>query len=197
MGGARYDEYASWYDERLQGERHPTDCVVCRAILDLDDGRSGVLIDVGCGGAAHRRALCRSGRVVFGFDISFEQVRIARQRLDAVVVGDGCRLPLPDGQVDAVNLTFVHTDVADPGALIGEAARILTPEGQLVLVGAHPCFNGPCFDRSRTGRSFSTPSTSRAAGIRMPPASGTACAAESASTTEPWRRSSTTFSRQA
>ncbi len=76
MGGARYDEYASWYDERLQGERHPTDCVVCRAILDLDDGRSGVLIDVGCGGAAHRRALCRSGRVVFGFDISFEQVRI-------------------------------------------------------------------------------------------------------------------------
>lgn len=60
VGGARYDEYASWYDDRLQGERHPTHCVVCRAILDLDDGRSGVLLDIGCGGAAHRRA--RTGR---------------------------------------------------------------------------------------------------------------------------------------
>jgi SAM-dependent methyltransferase len=152
VGGARYDEHAAWYDKRVQGEQHPTDCVVCAAILDLDDGRAGVLADIGCAGAAHRRALLRSGRAVVGFDISFEQVRIAHPRLDAAAVSDGCRLPLRDEQVDVVNLTFVHSDVPGPSALLREAVRVVTPSGQLILVGPHPCFNGPCFERSADGR---------------------------------------------
>jgi len=66
MGGARYDEHAAWYDRWSQAEQHPEDCVVCLAIADLDDGRAGVLADIGCGGVAHRQALLRSGRSLAG-----------------------------------------------------------------------------------------------------------------------------------
>jgi SAM-dependent methyltransferase len=149
MGGARYDEHAAWYDRWSQAD--PEDCVVCLAIADLDDGRAGVLADIGCGGVAHRQALLRSGRSLAGFDLSFEQLRFARQRLGAVAVGDARCLPLADCQVDVVNMTFVHTDVDDGRALFAEATRVLKPSGHLILVGPHPCFNGPCFERSSDG----------------------------------------------
>jgi SAM-dependent methyltransferase len=124
---------------------------MCAAISELDDRRPGLLVDVGCGSAAHRRPVLQPGRAVVGFDISFALLGYAKRRLGAVAVSDGCRLPLANGCADAVNLTFVLSDVDEPSAVLREAARILRPSGQLVLVGPHPCFNGPSFERTADG----------------------------------------------
>ncbi len=143
---ARYDQHADWYDAYYQGDDHPSSCTICTAISELDDGRPGLLVDIGCGSAAHRRPLLQAGRVVVGVDVSFALLAYAKRRLGAVAVGDACCLPLPSGCADAVNLTFVLSDVDDPGAVVREAAHILRRGGQLVLIGPHPCFNGPSFE---------------------------------------------------
>ncbi len=151
MPAALYDEHADWYDTYSRGDDHPANCLICAAIGELDDRRRGLLVDVGCGSAAHRRPLLQPERAVIGVDISFGLLGYAKRRLGAVAVGNGCCLPLADGCADAVNLTFVLSDVDDPSAVLSEAARILRPSGQLVLVGPHPCFNGPSFERAADG----------------------------------------------
>jgi SAM-dependent methyltransferase len=80
---------------------------------------------------------------VVGLDRSADQLSIARGRSRQVVQGDAAALPFADGTFPTVTTMWVSTDVDDFGAVLAEAARVLTPDGLLAFFGAHPCFNGP------------------------------------------------------
>jgi ubiquinone/menaquinone biosynthesis C-methylase UbiE len=47
--------------------------------------------------------------------------------------GDATALPYEDGSMDAVILTAVLGEIPDPGAALGEIARVLKPMGRLVV----------------------------------------------------------------
>jgi SAM-dependent methyltransferase len=152
VAGARYDEIADWYDAEVKGGAHPDQCFACEQVRRLDDGVSGLVVDLGCGTAAHHQALVGPGRTTIGIDISPALLRHAQPRLDAVVVGDATRAPVRTGVADLVVSIFVHTDVASPQNLFRAAHDLLRPGGTALFAGAHPCFNNPFSGRDDDGR---------------------------------------------
>jgi len=102
--------------------------------LTPDAGRT---LDLGCGtGDLLERLLARkSPGKVLGLDLSRGMLKVARARLGPqahLVQGDGERLPLGDGALDAVVSAFVMRNVGDRARVYREVARVLRPGGTFV-----------------------------------------------------------------
>jgi ubiquinone/menaquinone biosynthesis C-methylase UbiE len=80
--------------------------------------------------------------------VSSDQLRVAASRNPRLIQADAARLPLRDASIPTIAMTFVHTDVDDFPAVLGEAARVLRPGGRLVYLGLHPAYVGAFLDRS-------------------------------------------------
>ncbi len=74
------------------------------------------------------------------FDLQQEMLdhtmrRVAERGLTRVraTQGDARRLPYEDASIDAVVVTAVLGEIPDPGAALSEVARVLRPQGRLVV----------------------------------------------------------------
>lgn len=98
-----------------------------------------IVADVGCGtGDAAAHLVTTVGRVI-AIDRERAMLEAARKRLtDHANVefreGDLHRLPLDDASVDAVTVFLVMHHVHDPVVAVKEAARVLRPEGVMLIV---------------------------------------------------------------
>jgi SAM-dependent methyltransferase len=150
---ARYDGFADWYDEWAHGTarewtQRVRDCV--RELLGPGEGR---LLDLGCGGGGQIPFLQELGWTVTGVDVSADQLRVARERVDVELVrADAAALPFPDASFDAVASLVTHTDLDDYPGAVAEIARVLQPGGVLIHVGLHPCFFGHFSEPVEAGR---------------------------------------------
>ncbi|GAB4006306.1 class I SAM-dependent methyltransferase [Glycomyces albus] len=93
---------------------------------------AGPVVDVGCGSAPLHGLL---GEVGYrGFDVSAEELRVARGRGASVALAPAERLPVEDASVGTVVCSMTLQVVDDlPGAL-AEAARVLRPGGRFVAI---------------------------------------------------------------
>jgi SAM-dependent methyltransferase len=105
--------------------------------LDLAAGQ--VLLDLGCGSGGTLLAASRAvpGLSLIGCDVSPEALAIADQLLaghDAQFRPNDLDLPLPiaDGSVDRIVTHNALECIADPAALMAEAARVVRPGGRAV-----------------------------------------------------------------
>jgi demethylmenaquinone methyltransferase/2-methoxy-6-polyprenyl-1,4-benzoquinol methylase len=97
------------------------------AVLDVATGTAAVAIELA------RRTGCR----VVGLDQSPEMLAAARDRVAASGLGDRIQLvegraealPFPDESFAAVTFTYLLRYVDDPGATLGELARVVRPGG--------------------------------------------------------------------
>src|SRR5690606_31207228 len=118
---------------RLHGADEPVEAALIGA---LDTQPLGALLDVGTGTGRMAELLAtRAGRVT-ALDKSPEMLRIARARLQALpadkvdlVQGDFGALPFAADAFDTVLFHQVLHYSQDPGAVLGEAARVLRPGG--------------------------------------------------------------------
>jgi SAM-dependent methyltransferase len=85
--------------------------------------RGATVLDVGCGASPYRPLF--TGRYV-GVDA-------AAFHGDPTIVGTGEDLPIRDGAVDVVLSTQNLEHVLDPDRVLREAARVLRPDGQILL----------------------------------------------------------------
>jgi len=111
------------------------------SLLEATAGRR--LLDVGCGTGDDARALAGlvapDGQVV-GVDASEGMIAEARTRAAGHELpiefhaGDAQALDFPDGAFDGCRADRVFQHLADPGAALGEMARVTRPGGRLVVV---------------------------------------------------------------
>jgi demethylmenaquinone methyltransferase / 2-methoxy-6-polyprenyl-1,4-benzoquinol methylase len=106
----------------------------------------GRVLDVATGTAAVALELARwTGAGIIALDQSEAMLREGHSRVvraglqDRVrfVLGQGERLPFPDGRFDAVTFTYLLRYVDDPASTLGELARVLRPGGTLASLEFH------------------------------------------------------------
>jgi SAM-dependent methyltransferase len=107
----------------------------------LDD--TWVVGDLGCGTGHVAAALAPFVERVLAVDRSGEMLQAARRRLRdmpnvEVKRGELESLPVEDESLDAATLLLVLHHVADPAAVLSEAARALKPGGRLVIADMLP-----------------------------------------------------------
>jgi ArsR family transcriptional regulator len=134
---ARWDEIRKLYVD--EGE-------VERAIVGLlPDAPVGDLLDVGTGTGRVLELLAPRSEHAVGVDLSREMLTMARVNLDRAGLrncelrrADMYRLPLAAGSADLVTLHQVLHYGEAPGEVIGEAARVLRPDGRLIVTDFAP-----------------------------------------------------------
>lgn len=141
-GSARFPSLVEALQDRLYDAR-------ARRVHRLNRG-PGRVLDIGCGRGFLLRRFQRLGWQVMGTEMSAAAAAHARDVLGLPVeIGDVTRLGLPAASVDAVVLWHVLEHVAEPAALLAEAARLLRPGG-VALVGV-PDFGSPEARWARAG----------------------------------------------
>ena len=112
-----------------------------RFLVDrLGVGPDAHVLDVATGtGAVAERLVLRYRCRVTGIDQSADMLAAARTRLEegglaqrvTLVLGEAEHLPFPDAAFDALAVTYLLRYVEDPGAVLGELARVVRPGGVL------------------------------------------------------------------
>src|ERR1700738_1857358 len=111
------------------------------------------VLDLGCGEGSYSRALAHRGAQVTGIDGSPRLIAIARQRAAAagLNIDHRCLNASALGGIAPCSFhrivaSMVFMNVEDYAGAIGEAHRVLAPEGMLCMSITHPCFSAPVSD---------------------------------------------------
>jgi SAM-dependent methyltransferase len=110
-------------------------------------GLSG--LDIGCGEGANTRELVRLGARMHAIDVARTFIRYARDAERAEPLGiaygvaDATELPFASGSFDFATAFMSMMDMANHGAALCEAARVLRSGGFLQFSILHPCFVPP------------------------------------------------------
>jgi SAM-dependent methyltransferase len=93
------------------------------------------VLDLGCGAGHDLALLTERGAVVVGVDVSVRMIAASRSRCPGsdLIVGDGALLPIASGVFDACRIERVLQHVSDPLTVLKEAARVLRPDGRIVV----------------------------------------------------------------
>ena len=112
------------------------------------------ILDAGCGEGYLSRFFADRGAKVTGIDFSAELIEAARNhKLTAELpvsfdVGSVDALPYDESTFDLVLCNHVMNDLQDPELAIAEFARVLRPDGRVVIMMLHPCFYNKHAERS-------------------------------------------------
>ncbi len=123
---------------------HIAECEVEAAMARvLGDGRLGRLIDIGTGTGRMLELFAPAAATALGIDRSSEMLRMARTKLNGLAnaelrQADLYALPMADGDADVAILHHVLHFAQQPGAAIGEAARVLSVGGRLLIADFAP-----------------------------------------------------------
>ena len=130
---------ATWESVR---SLHIADAEIELAITEILAERPlGALLDIGTGTGRMLELFAPKADSAIGIDRSSEMLRLARVKLDEAGIcgaslrqGDMYALPLGDRSADSIILHQVLHYAQQPGSAIAEAARVLAPGGQLLVI---------------------------------------------------------------
>ncbi len=134
---------AAWDD--LRTHHIPETEVEEKIATSIGEREIDLLVDLGTGTGRMLEIFAPRCARAIGFDISPEMLTIARSKLDSAALdhcqvrqGDCANVPLEDGIADIVILHQVLHFLDDPAQAIGEAARILSPGGSVLIADFGP-----------------------------------------------------------
>ncbi len=95
--------------------------------------KDGRMLDVGCGNGRYLSTLRTLGWQVQGVEFSEDGVRVCRMADLPVHHGDLLSAGFPDAAFDLITVRHVIEHIAEPHPLMAELARILKPNGRLLI----------------------------------------------------------------
>ncbi len=139
QAAAYFEQNAKEWD-RLRRLHLPEQDIETRMIELLGDREIDLFVDLGTGTGRMLEIFADRYKSAIGYDLSHEMLAIARAHLDQAGIvhaqarhGDLFSLPLETQSADVVCLHQVLHFLAEPGAAVAEAARLLLPGGRLVI----------------------------------------------------------------
>ena len=142
--GARYDAFASWYDEWVAA---PEDVIVARSLFELIGSVEGQrILDLGCGQGRISRELARRGNDVIAVDQSAELLRIAaaagHDRIE-YLCADACATEWWDGiPFDGVVSSMALMDIDNLDAAVSVTSATSRSGSWFAWSIIHPGFPG-------------------------------------------------------
>jgi 2-polyprenyl-3-methyl-5-hydroxy-6-metoxy-1,4-benzoquinol methylase len=145
------DVRASFYEslaDRFEGLDHPADLrrrlsVVFDECLGHASLAGKRTLDAGCGYGAFSAAATARGARVVSLDIGPRLVALATVRAHSRgLVADACRLPIRDESFDLIVSSEMLEHTATPLRAVAELARVLRPDGVLVLTTPNRAWQG-------------------------------------------------------
>ncbi|MCB1969457.1 MAG: metalloregulator ArsR/SmtB family transcription factor [Geminicoccaceae bacterium] len=143
----RREEAARYFSSRAESWDHDADLTIDVARVEaalgriFSERRCDRLLDVGTGTGRVLQILAGQITTGLGIDSSHDMLRVARANLDRLEArncqvrhGDMYALPVRDRSVNGVTLHQVLHFADDPFAALSEAARVLQPDGRLVVI---------------------------------------------------------------
>ena len=111
-----------------------------RTVHDYYDGElaplingKAVLLDAGCGEKGIIDKYRGKNRLSVGIDLEFEALK-RNASLDKLLSADVAKLPFKDSCFDVVICQWVVEHIKEPGLVYREFARVLKPNGDLIIV---------------------------------------------------------------
>ena len=144
-----WEDSASWYDEHMgqEGGFFQQEVVFPGVLKLLDDVRGKKILDVACGQGALCRILEERRAQVVGAELSESLLDIARKRGPRhirYVRADAKDLSSLKGDAfDAITCILAIQNINDIRPVFKNAAGLLKPGGQFVMVMNHPAFRIP------------------------------------------------------
>lgn len=139
-----FKRVAEAWDE-IRALHYPNESIEAAILEAAGDGPFERLVDIGTGTGRVLSLLSSRVQRAEGIDQSHEMLTVARANLNRAGVenanvrkGDAAALPLEDGAADLVVIHQVLHYVDNPDRVIAEAARILRPNGRLIVVDFAP-----------------------------------------------------------
>jgi ubiquinone/menaquinone biosynthesis C-methylase UbiE len=100
----------------------------------------GRVLEIGVGSGLNLPLYGKQVELVYGIDPSPRLLEIARRRAAAsavpveLLLGSAAAIPLADGSIDTVVMTWTLCSILDPLAALREMRRVLKPDGHLCFV---------------------------------------------------------------
>lgn len=143
---------ADWYDELL--EQSPDsfqEKVILPNLTRLVEPKKGMtILDVACGQGYFARAFHGKGARVVGVDISPELIELAKKRslkeikFYVAPADDLAKVPpSPLRNFDAITMILALQNIENCASVFIGCAKILKPNGRLIIVLNHPAFRVP------------------------------------------------------
>jgi ubiquinone/menaquinone biosynthesis C-methylase UbiE len=140
MAAKSFLDTAEWYDPLFEGVLAGLREMAAR----MAPPKKGMkVLDIGCGTGAQLAIYEKAGGDVLGIDLAHPMLRVAKSKLGEKAVltnGDATEMPFPDQTFDLVlsSLFFHQLGSEVRSAALGEAIRVLQPEGRILLIDFHP-----------------------------------------------------------
>ena len=150
---------APWYHNLLKsGQGTFQHDVILPNILRLLDAKSGqTILDLACGPGFFSREFKKSCTKVIGIDIASELIAFAKTATAEAGSRNGGKVPgvefytasadkipmVKNKSVDAVTIILSLQNIENMAGVMSECARVLKPQGRLLLVLNHPAFRVP------------------------------------------------------
>ena len=143
MGHFNLQEYWAWRAPTFNEIEWASNRTLQDSIVNkMKDYDVNVIADLGCGVGIQSRILAKQGYKVIGVDNSTEMIHFAKQeQMDGIEyrIRDVGQTGIKNASIDAVLLCMVlHNVFPDWTDVLVEAARILKPEGVLIVVEGMP-----------------------------------------------------------
>lgn len=144
QGGANPENRGPEKRPPEMAERGWWDPAVTRLVDDYLPADPAIMLEIGCGlaPAAHALLPARPGLCYLGLDTDADRLAEASRRVAgkdwadraAFRQGPAAPLPLPDSGIGVVLSAMALHHQPDPGAVLKEAARVLSPGGLVIAV---------------------------------------------------------------